>query len=70
MNENSQLQNEVKELKKEMEAQKNLHTTGLVAPSSDNTPRLTRAGNVTSTPPGDGRKRLYTEAGRMECDTS
>ena len=60
--ENSQPQKEVKELKKEPEAYRNRHTAGQVAPSIGSTSTLTRGGNMTSTPPSDGRKKLYAEA--------
>ena len=57
--ENSLLQKEVTEMKKkELEAHRNPHTTGLLAPSCDSTTGLTRAENVTSTPPRDGKKTL------------
>jgi regulator of replication initiation timing len=56
--ENSQLQIEVKEL----EAHTNPHTARQVAPSIDSTPGLTRGRNATSSPPSDGRKKLYAEA--------
>lgn len=35
--------------------------SGQVAPSIGSSPGLTRRGNVTSTPPSDGRKKLYPE---------
>ena len=59
--ENSQLQNEVNELKKDLEAYKQTHTVGQVAPSIGSPLQLTRRGNVASAPPSDGRKELYAE---------
>ena len=44
-----------------MEAHKNLHSTGHVAPSVDKSV-LTREGNIPTTPPNEGRKKLYAEA--------
>jgi len=46
----------------ELEAHRNLHTAGQVAPSIGSTSGLTRGWNVTSTSPSDGRKKLYVEA--------
>ena len=45
-----------------MEAHRNLHPTGLVAPSVDNTSVPTRVWNMPTTPPSEGRKKLYAEA--------
>jgi len=59
--ENSQLQNEVNELKKDLEAHKQTHTVGLVAPFIGSPLELTQRGNVASVPPSDGRKELYAE---------
>ena len=60
--EKSQPQNEVNQLKKEMEAHRNLHPTGLVVPSVDNTSVPTRGGNMPTKPSSEGRKKLYAEA--------
>jgi len=62
ISENSQLQNEVYELKKDLEAYKQTHTVGQVAPSIDSPLELTRRGNAVSTRPSDGRKELYADA--------
>jgi hypothetical protein len=45
-----------------MEAYRNLHPTGHVAPFVDNTSVPTRGGNMPTTPPSEGRKKLYAEA--------
>jgi ribosomal protein L29 len=60
--ENSELKNEVNELKKDLEAYRQTQTVGQLAPSLGSPLRLTRRGNVTSTPPSDDRKELYAEA--------
>jgi hypothetical protein len=62
ISENSHLQKEVKEIKKELEAYRIPHTPGQVAPFLGSNPGLTRGGNATSTPSSDGRKKLYAEA--------
>jgi len=59
--EKSQLQNEVNELKKDLEAHKQTHTVGQVAPSIGSPLELTGRGNVVSTPPSEGRKELYAD---------
>ena len=56
--ENLQLQKEVNEMKKQMAAHRTLLSTGQVAPSIGNTSVPTRDGNVTSTSPSGGRKKL------------
>jgi len=60
--EDSQLQNEVNELKKDLEAYKQTHTVGQVAPSIGSPLELTRRRKVVSTQPTDGRKELYADA--------
>jgi hypothetical protein len=60
--ENSQLLNEVNDLKKDLVAYKQTHTVGQVAPSIGSPLGLNRRGNMATTPPSDGSKELYAEA--------
>ena len=57
---NAQQQNEVNEMKKSQEAQRNTQA-GQLAPSMCNTQESSTTGNSTSTPPSEGRKKQYAE---------
>jgi hypothetical protein len=61
ISENDLLQNEVKDLKKSLEAQRTTQAEGQLATPMCNTQEPRRTGSRTDTPPSEGRKKQYAE---------